>query len=420
MTVYLYKTPVSLQSSSNTKENVPMNANATPILPSSTKPRIEFIDLLKAFGIFCVLWGHSMGDLRTSNDEWFFLADPILKFFITYHMPLFFMISGFFFVSSLNLSFKEVFRKRFTYLIIPHITWSILIALTNWAMSLIGWETPFSDKPFTILSRIQALFNPDPSTELWFFKDLFLTSLIVFVACKIFRKRYVAFIVSMLFVLLFNFFGFVGKMQRFMMPIFWAGVLLKVYYPVFSKHLNKLLIGSGIVFVACVYFYDYTYEIYLIDFPALIHFQQSLSEGTIVFDVTNIGISIFRSLTGIVGSVFFFALFQRFWKKNAVTSFLSGCGQLTVGIYGIQAILLQRVMHNLLDFANVNIWIYRLFISSSCAAFVFFVSVLLTRLIQRNQRLAFVLFGGSGVYHKIRPLENQAVNSDNDRVYQSV
>jgi surface polysaccharide O-acyltransferase-like enzyme len=58
------------------------------------KNRIEYIDLLKCFAIYCLLWFHSIGDLRTSNDEWFFLADPVLKFFITFHMPLFFMVSG--------------------------------------------------------------------------------------------------------------------------------------------------------------------------------------------------------------------------------------------------------------------------------------------------------------------------------------
>jgi fucose 4-O-acetylase-like acetyltransferase len=377
------------------------------------KNRIEYIDLLKCCASFCVVWGHSIGDLRTSNDEWFFLADPLHTFFITYHMPLFFMISGFFFSSSFGLSFKNFLRKKSAALLIPHITWSILIALTNWGMSLIGWRTPFSNKPFTILSRIEALFIPDPATELWFFKDLFLTSLIVFVACKIFKKRYIAFIASMRFVLLVSFFGVVGKAQRFMMPIFWTGILLKTYYPVFSKHLTKFLIGSGIVFIVCFLFFDYTYLIYLSDFPPVINFQQSLAEGKIVFDFTNIGISGFRLLIGVAGSIFFFSLFQRCWKKNSVTSFLSSCGQLTVGIYGIQSILLQRVMLNLLDFTNVNIWLYRFLVSLSAAVFVFFISVLTIRLIQRNKGLTFVLFGSSLVDHSVAVhYENQPSSDD--------
>jgi hypothetical protein len=241
------------------------------------------------------------------------------------------------------------------------------------------------------------LFTPDPGSELWFFRDLFLVSMIVFISCKIFKKRYIAFVTCMLFVLLFNYFGLVDKMQRFLMPVFLIGILLKTYYPVFCKHLNKFLIGSCILFVVCVYFYDYTYIVHITGFPALINFQQSLTEGKVVFDFTNIGISVFRSLTGVAGSIFFFALFQRCWKKNTVTSFLSRCGQITVGLYGIQSILLQRLMLNLLDFKNVNIWIFRFLVTPSTSAFVFFVSVLMIRLIQRNQRLTFILFGGSSI-----------------------
>ncbi|MDR2149958.1 MAG: acyltransferase [Spirochaetaceae bacterium] len=388
------------------------SAPPSPVLLNSTKNRIEYIDLLKAFTMFCVLWYHAIGGLNDAgsdiNGGRYFLADPLHIFFVTFHMPLFFMISGFFFTSSLNSSFKEVLRKRFTYLIIPHITWSLLIALANWGMTFLGWKMMFY-KPFTVQSQLQALIMPNPSTDLWFFKDLFLTTIIVFASCKLFKKRYMAFIVSMLFVLLVDAFGIVGKVQRFMMPIFWTGILLKAYYPLFSKHLNKILIISGISFFACLHFFDYTYIIYLMDFPTLINFQQSFAEGKIVFDFTNIGISIFRLLTGIAGSIFFFALFQRFWKKNAVTSFLGRCGQLTVGIYGIQSILLQRVIANVLDFSNGNKWIYWSIITPGAALFSFFASVLIVKLIQRNKPLTFILFGSSLVVE--RGLVRQAVAS---------
>jgi fucose 4-O-acetylase-like acetyltransferase len=376
-----------------------MNVNATPI-PSGTitKPRIEFIDLLKAFTMFCVLWYHAIGGLNDAgsdiNGGRYFLADPLHIFFVSFHMPLFFMISGFFFNSSFNVSFKEVLRKRFMVLIIPHIAWSLIISLANWGMTFVGWKMMFY-KPFTILGQLQGLIMPNPSTDLWFFKDLFLTDIIVFISFKVFKKRYAAFIGSMLFVLLVNAFGIVGKVQRFMMPIFWTGILLKTYYPFISKHLNKLLIVSGISFFLCLYFFDYRYIIYLIDFPTVIDFQQSFAEGKIVFDFNNIGIQGFRLLTGVAGSIFFFTLFQRCWSKNAVTSFLSRCGQLTVGIYGIQSILLQRVIANILDFSNGNKWIYWSIITPSAAVFSFFVSVLIVKLIQRNKGLTFVFFGSS-------------------------
>jgi hypothetical protein len=286
----------------------------------------------------------------------------------------------------------------------------------SYGMTFLGWRAgapePELAESFSVLSRIRAFFIPDLRADLWFFKELFLTGLIVFAACKLFKKRYAAFIASMLFVLLFNCFGIVGKMQRFMMPIFWVGILLKTYYPFVCKHVNKVLIASAIVFAVCFYFYDYTYMIYLMDFPALINFQQSFAAGNLVFDVANIHISVFRSLIGIVGSIFFFALFQRCWKKNNITSFLSHCGQLTVGIYGIQSILLQRFMHNVLDFKNVSLWIYRFIITPSTSAFVFFISILLIKLIQRNNGLTFMLFGSSLVNRKVVHSKDQYQTDD--------
>jgi fucose 4-O-acetylase-like acetyltransferase len=370
------------------------------LLAGGAKPRIESIDLLKAFAIFCLLWFHSIGDLRANNEEWFIGTDPLFTFFAAFNMPLFFMISGFFFSSSLNLSFKNFLRKKFVILLIPHITWSVIIALMNWAAPYTGLEGHGGVQTFSISSFIYSFFCPEPRFYFWFLKELFLTSLIVFSAYKIFKKRYIAFIASILFVLLFDCFGVVGKMQRYMTPVFWAGILLKAYYPVFSKHLNKFLIGSTILFVVCVYFYEPRYTIYESGFSTLINIRQSLVEGNIVFDVSDIGISAFRLLTAVVGSLFFFALFQRFWKRNAVTSFLSRCGQLTIGVYGIQSILLQWIMNNLLDFTGVNLWIYRFLITPVTGAFIFFVSIGVIRLIQRNNGLTFVLFGSSLVERK--------------------
>jgi fucose 4-O-acetylase-like acetyltransferase len=399
------------------------------------KKRIEFIDLLKCFTIYSLLWFHSIGDLRSGNS---LLTDPVFKFPLMFHMPLFFMVSGFFFSSSLNLSFKDFLRKKSAALLIPQITWGLIIGLSDWGMPYINWNRPFVEKPFNIFSYIYAIFFPE-ATDFWFLKDLFLTSLIVFTAYKISKNGILAFIISMAFVLVVNLFGVVGKMQRFLMPMFWTGILLKAYYPVFSKHLNKFLIGSGILFVVCFYFYDNAYMIYLMEFPPIINFQQSLAEGKIFFDFTNgiewrisinepfingriifdftdIGIAGFRLLAALVGSIFFFALFQRCWKRNTVTAFLSRCGQLTIGIYAIQSIILQRVMKNLLDFVSIEIWIYRLFITPIMAAVVLFASVLIIRLIQRNKRLAFVLFGSSLVVDPgVIRYKNQLQSDDRDQ-----
>jgi fucose 4-O-acetylase-like acetyltransferase len=345
------------------------------------------------------------------------LADPVFKFFATLHMPLFFMISGFFFSSSFNVSFKEVLWKKFTLLIIPNIAWIIILAFSDWGMTFLGWSRT-TPRPFSVPGQLEAFFIPEPRADLWFFRELFVTEMLVFIFCKMFRKRFAAFIASMLFVLLFNCFGLITRMQRFMLPIFWTGILLKTYHPFFTKHLNKLLISFGILFAVALYFFDHPYVIYASDFLPIINFQQSFAAGNIVFDtIANIGISGIRFLTGVTGSLFFFALFQRCWKKNSVTSFLSRCGQITIGIYGIQSILLQRILGNLLDFSNSTMGLYWFVITPIAAVFSFFACVLIVRLIQRNTRLTFMLFGSSLVGNQgVLPKENPRPVDNNPQI----
>ena len=72
------------------------------------KTRIPYLDFLKFFAIASVLLGHSV-EQTTGNDFW---DNPIWSFIYTYHMPLFMLLCGYFFGSSLNLSFGELVKKK--------------------------------------------------------------------------------------------------------------------------------------------------------------------------------------------------------------------------------------------------------------------------------------------------------------------
>lgn len=55
--------------------------------------RLEYIDFLKAVGILAVIWGH----IYTRNDA-------IYQFVYSFHVPLFFVLSGVFFKPNQNLT----------------------------------------------------------------------------------------------------------------------------------------------------------------------------------------------------------------------------------------------------------------------------------------------------------------------------
>lgn len=83
------------------------------------KERILWIDYTKSICIYLVLLGHT------------FIPQPMTYFIYTFHMPLFFFLSGCLFSFEKNPTFKEFIAKRFKRLMIPYL-WINLITYLFW------------------------------------------------------------------------------------------------------------------------------------------------------------------------------------------------------------------------------------------------------------------------------------------------
>ena len=75
-----------------------------------TKEKLNWIDNLKAIGIFAVILGH--------------IASPFGTFIYSWHMPLFFIIAGFFI--KFELTIKEFIIKDFKRLMIPYFLFALI------------------------------------------------------------------------------------------------------------------------------------------------------------------------------------------------------------------------------------------------------------------------------------------------------
>lgn len=84
------------------------------------KSRIVYIDFLKAFAIFLVIWGHIIG-------SWGYACINVFThdFIYSFHMPLFAIISGYFFNS--NAFWRDFFTKKTMQLFWPLVSWSIIV-----------------------------------------------------------------------------------------------------------------------------------------------------------------------------------------------------------------------------------------------------------------------------------------------------
>ncbi|MBV7338354.1 acyltransferase family protein [Chloroflexi bacterium TSY] len=137
--------------------------------------RYDFIDNARAFGIILVVLGHTAG-----------LIEPLGNFIYSFHMPLFFCISGFLFSNKrLQRSFYQYSTNLARSLLVPY-TLFFVVAYVYWLLTRslgsnaeiyadMTWFQPVKGLLFG--NEADLFVNP----VLWFFPCLFVTSLSFFV-----------------------------------------------------------------------------------------------------------------------------------------------------------------------------------------------------------------------------------------------
>ncbi len=338
--------------------------------------RIEFIDLLKSFAIFCVLWGHAIQYLR---NEYVFYLDPVFEFIYSFHMPLFFIISGFFFSSSLKLNIKDFLLKKGKRLLLPCFIWAILFAICRIFIAKIYGNN------FEWATEIKNILIP-LNWKFWFLRELFISTLITYISLKLFKKIWLACILSISFVLIAPFLDSL-EYQRFLLPIFWAGIYLKNKYIFFEKYSIQTLIISTITFGICLIFWKGNYTIYMTPFPKLLYFRN------FSFNFTNMDISIFRLLIGVSGSLFWFFLFKKIYRKNYFITQMEKIGTYTLGIYILQTVFLETWISQIIDFSATNIQVYEFIITPVISLIVLFICIGVIKLIRKNKYTKLLLIG---------------------------
>lgn len=151
--------------------------------------RILFIDILKGFTILCVVVGH-LG-------VW-----HITSFMQSFHMPLFFILSGFFFNSE-----KPIFR-RLTHLIKPYLLTGLAILAITSCHSLILLFTESSTNFSGIIEILKSIFFGSAETHfflgvrfdgigvIWFLLALCWATLIVWILAKLNLNQVLSLVIS--------------------------------------------------------------------------------------------------------------------------------------------------------------------------------------------------------------------------------
>lgn len=143
--------------------------------------RIDYIDVAKGIATICVILGHLSVTPKI-----------VVNSVYTFHIPLFFFLSGFVINLDKYLTFKEYFIDKFKKIAIPYFFLSIL----TWGWIFCVREFPLDLNAYTI-NKFLGIFICAKDTpyylSLWFIASLFISQLLFYVLIKKRSRIYIVF-----------------------------------------------------------------------------------------------------------------------------------------------------------------------------------------------------------------------------------
>ena len=207
-----------------------MNINDT----LTKNKRIPWLDIAKGYGTLLVIFSHlGGGDIRT----WIY----------TFHMPLFFFLSGYVFNEKNN--FVDFCKKKFKSLVIPY--FALGIPLVLFQLLKYAYLGVFSGD--VCLQLVKTFLQQRRFATLWFIACLFWLNILFYFICRILKKEWLIGIFSILLpVIGLLYYKSGGK------PLFWNVDVCLMAIPFFfvgyfcrkrSAKLDELLNRRGRAFV---------------------------------------------------------------------------------------------------------------------------------------------------------------------------
>ena len=327
-----------------------------------TNKRIEWIDSLKLFAIFLVVWGHSM-HLGWIREDYFTGVDGLIY---SFHMPLFMILSGFLSYKLSNGDFD--WKKRFVNLIVPCITFGL----------------------FCFVIGIVNL-------NFWFLKSLFICYVLVgvYTKCKMKGKFIILLAFCLLLFPLLVHIPLLGAYKvDFMLPCFAFGIILRKKFEWFKQHSPIIAAVSFVIFViGCCY---WTKDcVWYATKPNWIDYKDMIINHKLVFHPISLWQNLFRYIVGMAGSLTFISLFYIFSMINLCgkfTSQISKWGKYTLEVYLLQSFFVECNWFGVpmpVDNNLLYCYVYTPLFSIIIVAVCIFVAYWL----EKNRYFAFWLFG---------------------------
>lgn len=333
--------------------------------------RLQYIDLSKGILIFLVCLGHAIQYTTTEKN---FLENPIWQTIYAFHMPLFMILSGWFFKVDKWSNLPRQIGAKITRLIVPLfsfnlITWGLQVAFgIKDASSFFCW---LGCETFYLFAM-----------RYWFLMALFLcftiTSLLKIIVRNNMAIMLICFVAGFLLKPLGKY--YIG----FMLPFFFMGYLLNIYKDIWMKYASKLLVICGVMFGIMLFGWRGEWTIYYTELRCL---------SSVQVDLHNLFVGLYRYVLGAAGSGFVIIgtmkLLPHLPQKISKTFTALGC--CTLGIYMCQTVFFDAFLSKQGFSLDGVMWMaVSLLFSVAVCAICYAVSYLL----QQSKYTNILLLGG--------------------------
>ncbi len=338
--------------------------------------RVTYWDVAKAIAIICVVWGHCLQNMTADSNYWH--TDFISRLIISFHMPLFMVISGYFAYNSLFRPIASTLKKKGIQLILPSISWYLIVSLLAMVFHRDFRAERFGD----IITTLPYSY--------WFLKSLFACYLITLIGAKLMQWHKWTIILYAVAIFcggeILNYAGTIS-----MLPFFLAGVIVHNYKDVLYNYHKSVTAVSALSFIVLFVMYDSSdYNMYLNPFT---HSRGGYNTLLI------------RTLIGASGSISILVLIRCVSLKlqNAkIIKILATTGTMTLGIYCIQVIIaegliksssvyLERLLIGMRD--NIQIFVYDFIITPTTAIATVLFAIALIKILKQHKYSRLILLG---------------------------
>lgn len=336
------------------------------------KERILYWDVIKALTIFLVIYAHGLQFFTNDNNYW--QKDFICQFIISFHMPLFMIISGYFANSIFNQNFQTILYKKSRQLLLPSISTYFLVGIVLMALRNQNFFTHIDNLLFFC------------TQSFWFLKALFVYYIIASLYRIIFLKSRIFFYITILVTFLCirilppQYVDFVHITTMF--PYFIIGLLFYNYQNKIFKNHKLIMTLSLMIFIILSHFWQSNeYNIYT---------------HPIEWNSQYLRLYLIRTIIGTTGSLSIILIIKKFlYKQNSnwVTK-IAQIGNATLGIYIFQYFIIARFINlkclpyiaylNILKGTNVESLFYDFILTPIISLIILIVCWLLVLIIRKN------------------------------------